>query len=512
MSKSIQWLCIMFMLILPSIVPAQEWVARYDGPGNGWDGGNALVVDGAGNVYVTGSSDGVGSLYDYATIKYSSTGVEQWVARYNGPGNGGDEPWAIAIDHSGNVYVTGYSEGSGTGSDYATIKYDSSGVEQWIARYNGPGNIGDKAGAIVVDDSGNVYVTGYSVGAGTGSDYATIKYNSSGVEQWVARYNSPDSSHDSSKGIAIDNSGNIFVGGTSRRSKTDDDYVVVKYNTLGVEQWVTQYNGTGNYRDGARALVIDSESNVYVTGYSVGLGSDDDYATVKYNSSGVEQWVARYDGPISGLDYARAIAVDSSGNVYVAGFSEGSGTEFDYAVAKYDSLGVEQWVARYDGPGNSYDEARKMVIDNAGNSYVTGYSIDSYTHEDYATVKYNASGVEQWVVRYNGPIDRCDDASAIAVDNAGYIYVTGWSRGLDIGFDFATIKYAPVGIEESRIPQIESSKLHATIFSGSLQLPKGKKCRVFDITGRVVEPKKIAPGIYFVEIDGKLVQKMIKVK
>ncbi|UCG92152.1 MAG: SBBP repeat-containing protein [candidate division WOR-3 bacterium] len=512
MSKSIQWLCIMFMLILPSIVPAQEWVARYNGPGNGWDGGNALAVDSVGNVYVTGSSDGVNGLYDYATIKYSSTGVEQWIARYNGPGNGCDEPCTIVVDDSGNVYVTGRSVGAGTGSDYTTIKYNSSGVEQWIARYNGPGNIGDGAGAIVVDDSGNVYVTGYSVGAGTGSDYATIKYNSSGVEQWVARYNSPDSSHDTANGIAIDNSGNIFVGGTSLRSKTADDYVVVKYNTLGVEQWVTQYNGTGNYRDGARALVISSESNVYVTGYSIGLGSDEDYATVKYNSSGIEQWTARYNGPGNDVDYACAIAVDSSGNVYVAGFSEGSGTEFDYAVVKYDSLGVEQWVARYNGPGNSYDEAREMVIDNAGNSYVTGYSIDLYTHADYATVKYNASGVEQWVVRYNGPIDRCDDASAIAVDNAGYIYVTGWSRGLDIGFDFATIKYSPVGIEESRISQIESSKLHATIFSGVLQLPEGKKCKVYDITGRVVEPGKILPGIYFLEIDGEVVQKVVKIR
>ena len=505
-------LCKGLIIILPVMSFAQIWVARYDGPANGWDGGKAIVVDSAGNVYVAGASTGVGSLYDYATIQYNSSGIEQWVARYNGPGNASDEANAIAINNLGNVYVTGHSEGSGTGSDYATIKYDSLGVEQWVVRYNGPGNIGDGAGAIVIDDLGNVYVTGFSVGSGTESDYATIKYDSLGVEQWVARYNSPDSSYDRAIAIAIDNLGNIFVTGTSLRSDTDNDYVTIKYNASGVEQWVARYDGTGNYRDGAQAMVIDNVSNVYVTGHSIGSGTDDDFATVKYNASGIEQWVARYNGPGNALDNARAIAVDNSGNVYVAGFSDGSGTEFDYAIVKYDSLGVEQWVARYDGPANFYDEPRAMVIDNAGNSYITGYSIDVATTEDYATVKYNASGIEQWVARYDGPVNLCDDATAITVDNSGYVYVTGWSRGLTIGFDFATIKYSCTGVEEDEVIPVRNNNFGATIFSGPLILPEGKKCKVFDITGRTIVPDKIKPGIYFIEIEGQITQKVVKVR
>src|SRR5437773_818868 len=172
----------------------QAWVARYNGPGNLDDGAHAIAGDSSGNVYVTGQSLGSGTGYDYATIKYDSAGQEQWVARYNGPENSGDYAVAIAVDASGNVYVTGQSWGLGTPPDYATVKYDSAGQEQWVARYNGPGNGGDFANGIAVDASGNVYVTGGSDDSDGYLDYATIKYDSAGQEQWVARYNG--GSHD----------------------------------------------------------------------------------------------------------------------------------------------------------------------------------------------------------------------------------------------------------------------------------------------------------------------------
>ena len=96
--------------------------------------------------------------------------------RYNGPANDDDFPSAIAMDGSNNVYVTGASPGSETGSDYATIKYYANGDTAWVRRYYAPGNDVDYAYAIAVDGSGNVYVTGGSVGSGSGSDYTTIKY------------------------------------------------------------------------------------------------------------------------------------------------------------------------------------------------------------------------------------------------------------------------------------------------------------------------------------------------
>jgi uncharacterized delta-60 repeat protein len=420
-------------------------VARYNSPANDWDEAIALALDATGNVYVTGESEGSGTYSDYATVKYNSAGVEQWVARYNGPGNDGDRATDLAVDDAGNVYVTGESEGSGTYSDYATVKYNSAGVEQWVARYNSPVNSWDGAIALTLNDVGNVYVCGWSMGARV--DCVTIKYNALGMEQWVVRYNGPGHSEEWAVALALDAAGNVYITGSSRGSYTGDDYATVKYNSAGVEQWVARYNGPVNGDDQVAALAVDDAGNVYVTGESEGSGTYYDYATVKYNSAGVEQWVARYNGPANYWEKATALAVDDVGNVYVTGESDGSGTGHDYATVKYNSAGIEQWVARYNGPTNDWDEANALAVDGTGNVYVTGRSF-SATYDDFATVKYNSAGVEQWVARYNGPANDWDEAADLAVDDAGNVYVTGGSEGSGTYSDYATVKYNSAGIEQ----------------------------------------------------------------
>jgi hypothetical protein len=413
----------------------QAWVARYNGPANLDDGGHAIVGDNSGNVFVTGGSHGLGTDLDYATINYTADGQQQWLARYNGPANGWDRAAAIARDSSGNIYVTGQSLGLGTNYDYATVKYDSAGQEQWVARYNGSGNGEDDANAIAVDSLGNVYVTGQSLGLGTGLfDYATIKYDSAGQEQWVARYSLPAT--DIPRAIALDSSGNVYVTGRSTGLGTLFDYATIKYDSAGQEQWVARYNGPANDYDDAFAVAVDSLGNVYVTGTSLGAAPYSDYATVKYDSAGQEQWVARYPGPI-----ARAIAVDSSGNVYVTGESaETQTSNVAYATIKYDSAGQQQWVARYDGHRKFYARAQAIALDGSANVYVTGFSAETRSY-DYATVKYNSAGQQQWVAIYNGPGHGDDDAQALTVDGSGNVYVTGNSPGRRTGYDYATIKY-----------------------------------------------------------------------
>ncbi|MBK7631233.1 MAG: SBBP repeat-containing protein [Ignavibacteriales bacterium] len=162
-----KWLFTLSILLLATAIKPQvteEWVARYNGPGDLNDISTDLAVDSEGNTYVTGRSFGGSTSWDYATIKYDSAGVEQWVQRYNGTANGFDEATSIIIDNEDNVYVTGNIFGGGTRNDYATIKYNSDGVQEWVKIYNSPGNGDDRAKSIAVDNDGNIYVTGYSFG------------------------------------------------------------------------------------------------------------------------------------------------------------------------------------------------------------------------------------------------------------------------------------------------------------------------------------------------------------
>jgi uncharacterized delta-60 repeat protein len=507
---------------------AQEWVQRYNGPGNHSDQARSIAVDDSGNVYVTGASTGSGTSLDYATIKYNSSGIQQWVQRYNGPGNSSDEASSIAVDGLGNVYVTGFSSGSGTGSDYATIKYNSLGTELWVQRYNGPGNSSDEASSIAVDGLGNVYVTGFSSGSGTGYDYATIKYNSSGVQQWVQRYNGPGNNADYAFSLAVDGSGNVYVTGESWSGSTFNtgDYATIKYNSSGVEQWVQRYNGPGNGWDVSFSLTVDASGNSYVTGWSYVSGANYDYATIKYNSSGVQQWVQRYNGPGNDGDAAYSIAVDGLGNVYVTGGSIGSGTSSDYATIKYNSSGVQQWVQRYNGPGNGIDQANSIAVDPLGNNvYVTGSSVGSGTSDDYATIKYNALGNQQWVQRYNGPGNSKDWAYSLALDPESLgsnVYVTGFSRSGSSSSteDYATIKYSQaVGIQpvSSEIPGEFSlyqnypnpfnpvTKIRFSLPHPSEGGAQDAKLIIFDAIGRAVVTlvkEQLKPGTYEVVWDG----------
>jgi len=328
--------------LLPTLLYSQSidtaWVRRYNGPADGSDGAYAIAVDNRGNVYVTGNSYGSGTSIDYATIKYNSAGVQQWVQRYDGSGNADDMALSLAVDGQGNVYVTGNSSGAAGWNDYATIKYNSAGVEQWVQTYDGPGHGFDEAYSLAVDGQNNVYVTGGSWGFLSSYDYATIKYNSAGIQQWVRRYNGPGNDDDIALSLAVDGQGNVYVTGNSSY-----DYATIKYNSAGVEQWVQRYNGPGNSSDAARSLAVDGQSNVYVTGYSIDSTTSHDYATIKYNSAGVEEWVQRYNGPGNSSDAARSLAVDGQSNVYVTGYSIGSGTDFDYATIKYvQTQGIEE--------------------------------------------------------------------------------------------------------------------------------------------------------------------------
>lgn len=421
------------------------WSSTYNGPANDYDAATAMVVDASGNVYVTGSSFGVDAEEDFATIKYNSSGVQQWVARYNGPANDYDAVAAIRVDPSGNVYVAGTSYGVGTDADYATVKYNSAGVQLWAARFDGGIGDFDAPAGLGIDLAGSVYVSGTSFGLDSFEDFTTVKYSFTGAQVWVTRYDGPGNDYDAVASVTTDISGNTYITGTSYNINFDADYMTVKYDTFGDSDWDSRHNSVTDDDDVPTAITIDASRNVYVTGASYTAGSMEDYVTIKYSSTGTTRWTSIYNGSGNSIDLASAIAVDGSGNVYVTGSSVGVGTYEDYATVKYNSLGAQQWAARYDGASFDYDAASTVAVDGSGNVYVAGVSYGTITDEDVVTLKYNASGAQQWEVYYNGLGNSSDDASGVALDASGNIYLTGTSYDLVSQSDYATVKYDPAG-------------------------------------------------------------------
>jgi hypothetical protein len=296
------------------------------------------------------------------------------------------------VDATGDVLVTGCSRNASNNDNYLTVKYSNQGVPLWTNRYNGPADIGDDATAIALDSAGNVFVTGSSVSSiADVLGYATIKYSSAGVPVWTNRLKL-STSNSSARAIAVDSNGNVFVTGSALSASTDYDYATVAYSAIGIPLWTNRFNGAANGADGANAIAVAMDGKVFVTGYSSTSRAypyNWGYATIAYSNTGAPLWTNRFNG--SGVDYhePRAIAVDPSGNVIVTGESDiNSGSAF--ATIAYSSEGLPLWTNRYKGPADLSASVHGMTVDRNGNVFVTGRSFNGTNH-DYVTIKYSSS-------------------------------------------------------------------------------------------------------------------------
>jgi hypothetical protein len=248
--------------------------------------------------------------HDYVTVAYSGAGVALWTNRYDAGGYSDDYTSAVAVDRSGNVFVTGYSGGY----DYATIAYSPAGTALWTNRYHRPGYGEDIPRALAVDHNGNVFITGHSKkingpgpnGFNPDADYATIAYSGAGVALWTNFHSLPgNNGYDSAYALAVDATGNVLVTGTS-----EADYVTIKYSGTGVALWTNRFNGASNTADGAFGVAVDTTGNVFVTGIA---GAD--CATIAYSAAGVGLWTNRFNGRINQLQLAMQRAMVGSATV-----------------------------------------------------------------------------------------------------------------------------------------------------------------------------------------------------
>ncbi|WP_179129216.1 SBBP repeat-containing protein [Candidatus Brocadia sapporoensis] len=501
------------------------------------DSGYSIAVDSGGNAYVTGytySSDfpTVNALYgsfnggynDVFVTKLDASGTSLSYSTYLG-GIGGDWGYGIAVDDAGNAYITGWTGSSdfpmenamyGTNTGYYDVfvtKLDASGASLSYSTYLG-GSDNDSGYSIAVDSGGNAYVTGYTYSSdfptvnalygsfnGGYNDVFVTKLDASGTSLSYSTYLG-GSDYDEGHSIAVDSSGNAYVTGWTVSSDFPTVNALYGSNTGNVDAFVTKiaasgtslsystYLGGSNY-DGGHSIAVDSAGNAYVTGYtwssdfptknafdgSFNGGSYDVFVT-KIDASGASLSYSTYLGG-SDYDEGHSIAVDSSGNAYVTGWTVssdfptvnalyGSNTgNVDAFVTKIAASGTSLSYSTYLG-GSNYDGGHSIAVDSAGNAYVTGYtwssdfptknafdgSFNGGSYDVFVT-KIDASGASLSYSTYLGGSDY-DEGHSIAVDSSGNAYVTGWT----VSSDFPTVNAlygSNTGFYDAFVTKIDAS-------------------------------------------------------
>jgi len=296
---------------------------------------SGLTVDSAFNVYTNGFSMPSSNLQAFQIFKIDKTGTVQWQRNLSASSTtyvaqGND----ITFDSSGNLYLTGISEVTGSGSYFLTlVKYDNSGTLLFQRQYNWGLEYG-YSGKVRVDSSGNIYVVSKS--NNLGGTIKIQKFDSSLVKQWERSYNDTFSPTINAGGFSLASSGNLYISGSGVAAPTYTNYpVLLKYNSSGVLQWQRNLTGASNSTYFTTGNAVDSSENVYVCG-QINNGSSANILIAKYNSSGTLQWQRQLAG--ASTSEAQGLALDSSGNVYVAGTSSSTGV-----VVKYNSSGTIQW-------------------------------------------------------------------------------------------------------------------------------------------------------------------------
>lgn len=354
-------------LAAPKNGPVDAYVSKFDSAGNevwtrqfgssGTENVASVAVDGAGNVYVTGTTNGaLAGTYvgwqDMFVIKFDPAGNEIWSTQ---AGTGNDEIGvSIAVDTAGNTYVGGTTNGNfgapyGGSGDSFISKFDSNGDMVWTKQLNGPSN--DTIAAITVDAAGNVYASGYThtdlAGPHAGRDDAfVIKFDSDGNEIWGAQIGTGE--NDRSNSVAVDDAGNVFITGETRgdlgrTNVSSDEAFTAKFDPLGDIVWIRQI-GAGSFTFGYD-VVTDSGGNVYMSGMTegdlFGLVGNKDAFVIKYDSAGNEVWSDQFGTPQS--DSGNAVALGPSGALYVSGNTSGFLGDFSGGT-----LNLDAYVVKYD--------------------------------------------------------------------------------------------------------------------------------------------------------------------
>lgn len=351
---------------------------------------------------------------------------------------------------------------------------DPEGILDWNITWGGEGDdlygpwfgfFGEGASEIFIDESDNIYVTGYEqsfagadYGLGGKKDILILKFDSGGNYLWNTTWGNDTvammSGNDYANGIVGDSLGNIYVTGVEDSfvgadygPGNWDDIILLKINSFGNQLWNVSLGNISN--DAGNDVVVDSENNIYVVGtYFTGSTRN---TVFKFNSNGVQ--LLNFTWGNTNTKYSRASVLDNSNNLYVTGYVTKYGGDNDIFLEKFNSSGSHLWNSTWGG--SLYDWGNDVTVDNFGNVYVVGQE-QSFSGADYGVggqddlvvLKFDSDGSLIWNVTFGGAAQ--DVGTGVVVDNSGNIYVTGFENS------FSGADYGPGGSYDKLLVKFDS--------------------------------------------------------
>ena len=434
----------------------EQWMAAYSGPGANQDWAYGMKMDTDGNVYTTGYVFDADNDYAIATVKYGPDGTQLWADEYKlGVGNY-CYPNSMTLSPGGAPIVVGYCYD--TSNDGIILVYDASGTIQWSDQYDGDDGGEDVFYTVTTDDSGNVYAVGYEETSGAGTNYLTVKYDSSGTQLWSNNNNGTGNGTDVAYSVAVDDSGNVYLTGY-QSTTTNTVAAVVKLNSSGNFQWRRYLSGSGTGNNFGGTIAVAQGGDIYTTSMKVNSTKADSYDIaldwMPPDNSTVDGF--SWDGPENSQDLLpnhasnwyifgpdnRSFIMDDAGNTYIIGTTIKAATGYDSVLLKCDSSGTLQWAEIWDSGEAGTEFAGEVIFDSAGHILVAGITLNvtSFNYDGYLLI-YDSAGNLLDTVIYDGPGSNDDlfaDMALDADDNpvfAGLVY-----SGATTGFDMLTIKY-----------------------------------------------------------------------
>jgi hypothetical protein len=422
-----------------------------------------------------------------------------WTRTYGGSEN--DMGYSVQKTLDGGYIIVGETWSYGAGeSDVWFIKTDSLGDTLWTKTFGGASRDGGLSVDLTIDGGYIIVGSTFSYGTGNGDVYL-IKTDSIGNVLWTRTYG--DSTWDV---------------GYSVLQTTDDGYIITGLTErVNVNVWLikTDVNGdtlwTKTYGDSAYArghsIEQTSDGGYIITGLKDSFsGSSWDVYLIKTDANGDTLWTKTYGGIYPEIGYS--VQGTGDGGYIITGGIDLYMMYGPVYLIKTDASGDTLWTKTPGGFSVWYS-----VQETADSNYIIVGAEGDMIETDIWLLKIDSSGNIIWTQTYGDIL--IDQGYSIQVTTDGGYIITGYTYSFGAGSaDVWLLKIAPdtCVVEEEKFIPIKETNFGATIISGLLLLPEGKNCKVFDITGRIVVPNQIKPGIYFIQIDGKIKRKVVKVR